>query len=173
MNTMTAQEQIQKCRSKRYLELIGGLSADIQKLKPRVDAIFEEGRQCGLTDSEIGKDVRFRMKPYYSRQTIWEVLPSTAKAKPRGRRISKKSLQNDEPSAYGRWNITPEEYQLEYLHQYDNDFLIGIVKMLHKQKDELMATYSKWDTQVEKLSRENKQLKQRIAELEAAKKHDG
>jgi uncharacterized protein (UPF0335 family) len=115
---MTAQETIQKKRSKKYLELVENLTQDIQKLKPRVDAIFEEGRACGLTDKKIGKDVRFRMKPYYHRTTIQDVLPSTAKAKPRGIPSNRrKSLLNDGLGAHGKWNIAPEEYQVEYLHE--------------------------------------------------------
>lgn len=75
------------------------------------------------------------------------------------------TLEKVEKQIYGKWDITPEEYQPQKLDEYGKDLLIKIVKMLHNQKEHLMTTYTKWDAQVESLRRENKVLKEEVAEL--------
>lgn len=66
--------------SERLVELIDSLKLDLEKfLKPKVDKIFEVGRQEGFTDMEIGNIVRERMKGTYSINRIRVMLPDSAK----------------------------------------------------------------------------------------------
>jgi hypothetical protein len=72
--------QIQKKkRSKTLDDLLENLNPDFDKLQPKVDAVFEQGRKEGFCDMEIGDFVRSNMKVNYSLRTIQRVLPDTAK----------------------------------------------------------------------------------------------
>lgn len=149
--------------SKTLTELIDSLALDFGKLKQRVEKVFEQGREEGFQDSEIGKMVRARMAEHYTRQTITNVLPETAKSKPRGDPqgpFSKKTLLtgekvDGEESDFPRtlttpqfvqelaeipereetssWQIKPADYNIADIEQYDRGFLVKLVEYLHSQ----------------------------------------
>ena len=63
-------EQLQKQRSKIVEKLLDARSPDFDKLQSKVDAVFEKGRQEGLSDMDIGSMVRTKLKNHYSDRTI-------------------------------------------------------------------------------------------------------
>ena len=65
----------------------------------------------------------------------------------------------------GTWDISPDKYDIKNIHQYGNDLLIKIVKMLDKNNRALMDKYMYWDGVQDKLNKENKELKDRNEEL--------
>lgn len=71
--------QILKQRSKTLDQLLAALAPDFDKLQPKVNAVFEQGRKEGLDDLVIGDLVRSKMNDHYSQSTIQRVLPKTAK----------------------------------------------------------------------------------------------
>jgi hypothetical protein len=73
--------QLQKQRSKILEKLLDALSPDFDKLQPKIDAVFQQGRKEGFDDMEIGELVRSQMKEHYSDRTIRRVLPEAAKQK--------------------------------------------------------------------------------------------
>ncbi|MPZ06622.1 MAG: hypothetical protein GEU26_09440 [Nitrososphaeraceae archaeon] len=75
---MTVQIQKQK-PSKKLEQLLADLAPDFGKLKPKIDAVFEQGRKEGLTDMEIGSMIRTELRKHYSERTIQRILPETAK----------------------------------------------------------------------------------------------
>ena len=62
--------QLQKQRSKIVEKLLDARSQDFDKLQSKVDAVFEKGRQEGLSDMDIGSMVRTKLKNHYSDRTI-------------------------------------------------------------------------------------------------------
>lgn len=96
--------QIQKQKPSKTLEqLLADLAPDLGKLKPKVNAIFEQGRKEGLDDMEIGKMVRSKMKEHYSDRTIQRVLPDTVKGS-QGPKHGITSDKNDKMSDFERDN---------------------------------------------------------------------
>lgn len=72
------------------------LSLDFEKLRPKVDRVFEIGRLDGLGDMQIGKLVRKKMKEHYSLDTITDVLRNYPEA------IYKNNVR---PNAFDNQNV--------------------------------------------------------------------
>ena len=91
--TMTLQtKRKKKVLSPIFQEALDGLTLDIEKLQPRVDRVFTVGRQEGMNDKEIGKEVRKKMKGQYGHDTIWRVFENYPEAKnPNMKRIGPKT----------------------------------------------------------------------------------
>jgi hypothetical protein len=72
--------QIQKKKRSKTLDgLLENLIPDFDKLQPKVDAVFEQGRKEGFSDMETGDLIRNKMKKNYTDRTIQRVLPASAK----------------------------------------------------------------------------------------------
>lgn len=81
MTTVLEQQKKKSKISKKLQELLDSLATDFEKLQPKIDRIFEQGRKDGLKDMEIGLLIRQKMKVCYSANTITRVLPTTARQK--------------------------------------------------------------------------------------------
>jgi hypothetical protein len=51
-------------------QLLNSLLPDLDKLQPKIDAVFQQGRKEGFDDMEIGDLVRSKMKDHYTNRTI-------------------------------------------------------------------------------------------------------
>lgn len=80
---MTVQlKRKKKTISKQLQEALDSIpSPDFEKLQPKVDRVFAIGRQEGLSDKEIGKLVRGKMKGHYGSATIWRVFEDYPEAR--------------------------------------------------------------------------------------------
>lgn len=62
-----------------YHNVLNNIANSFGTLKDQVNQAFEVGRALGFTDSQIGSDVRSKIKGLVSLSTIQRMLPDTAK----------------------------------------------------------------------------------------------
>lgn len=143
-----AEKQRKKKRSKKIDLLLKEVAIEFEKVKPKIDAVFVQGRLEGFGDKEIGQWIREAMKGKHSERNIQRVLPETAKdttkqhvgTKPvfnsSGDKMSADEHENtesqtEEPEAV--YQMNPDEYRSEDLEQYDKQFLCAIIRYLEKR----------------------------------------
>ena len=63
----------------QYRNVLNNIAGSFGRLKDQVNQAFEIGRALGLTDMQIGNDVRSKIKGLMSTSTIQRMLPETAK----------------------------------------------------------------------------------------------
>ena len=64
-----------------YHNVLNNIAGSFGTLKDQVNQAFEIGRALGLSDMQIGSDVRSKIKGLMSTSTIQRMLPDTAKHK--------------------------------------------------------------------------------------------
>ncbi len=148
--TMTVQlKRKKKVISKQLQDALDSIpSPDFEKLQQRVDRVFTIGRQEELSDKEIGKFVREKMRLHYSSFTIRHVFseyPDAQFAK-RGKPFSAKTSQNDD---------NDDEKETDKYQHYKQ--VIESKNKLLKQKDE----------EIKGLKEQLAQANKRIKELES------
>ena len=62
-----------------YRNVLNNIAGSFGTLKDQVNQAFEIGRALGLSDMQIGSDVRSKIKGLMSTSTIQRMLPDTAK----------------------------------------------------------------------------------------------
>jgi hypothetical protein len=62
-----------------YRNVLNNIAESFGTLKDQVNQAFEVGRSLGVTDSQIGSDVRSKIKGLVSISTIQRMLPDSAK----------------------------------------------------------------------------------------------
>lgn len=151
--TMTVQlKRKKKVISKQLQEAIDSIpSPDFEKLQPKVDRVFAIGRDEGLSDKEIGKLVRGKMKEYYNRRTITRVFEEypDAKQTPGGRKRDKMSHFDEDNKG------NDDEKETDKYQHYKQ--VIESKNKLLKQKDE----------EIKGLKEQLAQANKRIKELES------
>jgi len=78
---MTVQIRRKKKLSQAMQDALDALAIDFEKLQPKVDRVFTIGRGEGLSDKEIGKLVREKMKEHYTMRTVQNVFATYPDAK--------------------------------------------------------------------------------------------
>lgn len=179
-NQLTVRKPSEKS-AELFDELVSAIKDARQTVEGIVKKLVKQLRIDGFQDKEIGKMIRERLDPFYSRQAIAAVLPAETKAKPRGDPhgpVSKLSLLNQEKpdgeeSDFPKgqvfplvevdttepeeedtqiWQIKPADYRIEDIEQYDKAMLCRVVEYLHSEKN-------KYKKQCEILASELKELK--------------
>lgn len=149
---MTVQlKRKKKTISKEFQEALDALSLDFEKLQPRVDRVFTVGREEGMSDKEIGKEVRKKMKGEYNRQTIWRVFENYPDAKQQqNHKKGNKMLPFDEKPKIDKYANYKE--------------IIATKNKLLKEKDEQIKGLQR------QLTEANKKIKQLETGLKNVKK---
>lgn len=181
--------------SQKLQDLINGMPiAPFQKLKTWKDEVFKIARSEGFDDMEIGRLIRQIMKTEYSDRTIQRILPDTAKHTEFTNKADKMSasafeipavvipppsskvLNNtvQEPSRPGKYNIAPNEYEIEKLDEYEPEYVKEVVKFQAGSMETLDKVVWESDTMIDKLNNKIRKLEEelkikdkRIAELES------
>lgn len=65
----------------------------------------------------------------------------------------------------GTWNIAPEDYELQFLEEYDKDLLIRIVRHLDESLDKSEGIVWESDAMIDRINNENSRLKEENTEL--------
>jgi hypothetical protein len=65
--------------SSEYLDVLNNIADAFGTLKDQVNRAFEVGRKYGLSDMQIGTDIRRHLKGQVTDNTIQRMLPETAK----------------------------------------------------------------------------------------------
>lgn len=143
-----AEKQRKKKRSKKVDLLLKEVAMEFEKVKPKIDAVFVQGRLEGFGDKEIGQWIREAMKGKYTDRQIRNVIPESAKDLSKSHDTTKPVFkdseeiisadehentesQNEEPEAV--YQMNPDEYRSEDLEQYDKQFLCAIIRYLEKR----------------------------------------
>ena len=121
----TKQLTVLKSKKKRKLSAafataLEALDLDFAKLQPRVDRVFEIGHQDGMSDMQIGKEIRKKMKKHYSRMTIWQVFKKYPEAR------------HKQDHGHGqKGKVSLPFWDIEQLHRYKKKQLIAIIFASH------------------------------------------
>ena len=92
-----------------YRNVLNNIAESFGTLKDQVNHAFEVGRALGLTDIQIGNDVRSKIKGLMSTSTIQRMLPETAKHQERDPTRNKRVVNLTTQPNPNRRLVVPEE----------------------------------------------------------------
>lgn len=124
--------------SREFQEALNALSLGFEKLQPRIERVFTIGKAEGMSDNEIGKAIRKKLRGHYGHTTIWKVF-------------------KNHPDARQKQNHKKRFYEKSKTDRYRNyQEIIATKNKLLKEKDE----------QIKGLQRQLSEAKKKITQLE-------
>ena len=126
--------------SREFQEALNALSVSFEKLEPRIERVFTIGKAEGMSDKEIGKEIRKKLRRHYGHTTVWRIFKNHPDARQK---------QNHKKRYYEKSKTDKDKYR-----NYQE--IIATKNKLLKEKDE----------QIKGLRRQLSEANKKIVQLE-------